>query len=172
MKKLLNTPVICCFFSILYAVIYFIKLDISALFFEMTILQIFLVVLSIEDIKEKMISDKYILCVLVNSIIFRIILFDLMNFINGVITGMVIALMIVLVKKVFKQKIGMGDLKLLAALSITYGYAGMINVLFFSIIIAMLYGIVMMILKKKNKNSEIPFVPFVSLGCFLTVISI
>ena len=172
MKKLLSAPVVCSFFSVLCAVLLFIKLDISALFFEMTILHIFLIILSFEDIKEKMISDKYILCVLISSIIFRIISFELMNFLNGIITGLVIVLLIILIRKVFKQNIGLGDMKVLAALSISFGYAGMINVLFCSVIIAMVYGIVMMILKKKNKHSEIPFVPFVSLGCLLTVLSL
>lgn len=172
MKKVFNMPVFCFFFSILTGIIYFLKLGISEQFFEFSIIQIFLIILSFEDLKTKMISDKFILCILVVSVVFRIISFGIVETLNGIMTATFIVLVILLIRKVFKQNIGIGDLKLLAVLSLSYGYAGMINVLFYSVIIAMLYSIVMIVLKKKNKHSEIAFVPFISVGCFLTILGV
>ncbi len=172
MKKLF-TPLVCqCLFSILCIVFLGLKLGAVFMFWEMALIHVFLVILSFEDIKDRMISDKYIICILLSAFLFRIIAFEWIKLLNGAITGAVIGSVILLIRKVFKQNIGMGDLKLLAVLSISFGYAGMVSVLFYSVVLALLYGIFMMVLKKKNKNSEIPFVPFITIGSLLTVIGI
>ena len=131
-----------------------------------------LIVLSIEDVKEYFISDRYIIAIAVAGLLFRIISLEFLQLLNGVISGTIIAMIIFALKKVFKQKIGNGDLKLLVAVSLSYGYAGMVNVLFFAVMIAAVYSIITLILKKKDKQSEIAFVPFITIGCILTILNL
>jgi len=58
----------------------------------------------------------------------------------------------------------MGDTKLIAVSGLYTGLTGIISVLFYSFILSGITGIVLLILKKANSKSRIPFIPFLTLG--------
>ena len=100
--------------------------------------------MSIIDIKTKYINTTSQLILL---------LFCILN-ITSFILPIVLFLLFLLTSKVFKNKMGGADYKILIILSITYGYE-----IFYVIFIASLTAIPFAV-----KYKQIPFVPFITLG--------
>lgn len=63
-----------------------------------------------------------------------------------------------------KGGVGAGDVKLYALVGAYFGFAGLINVMFYSLFIAAIVGIVLLVTKKAQKKTQLAMAPFVFLG--------
>jgi prepilin signal peptidase PulO-like enzyme (type II secretory pathway) len=71
---------------------------------------------------------------------------------------------------VSKEKwMGMGDAYLVILLGLILGWPQILLGLMLAFSLGALSGIVLMLLKKKNMNSQIPFAPFLVLGSLITM---
>lgn len=61
---------------------------------------------------------------------------------------------------------GFGDVKLAFALGLLFGWPGGIILAGISFVLGGLMGLVLILLKKKNRKSVLPFAPFLALGAF------
>ena len=94
------------------------------------------------------------------------------NFLNSVIGGVagyLIIWMIIFIYKRLRNKegMGLGDAKLLSAIGFWFGWISIPFILFFSSFIALVLAIPSLINKSKNLSSQIPFGPYLILGCIL-----
>ena len=92
------------------------------------------------------------------------------NFLNSVIGGVagyLIIWMIIFIYKRLRNKegMGLGDAKLLSAIGFWFGWISIPFILFFSSFIALVLAIPSLINKSKNLSSQIPFGPYLILGC-------
>jgi leader peptidase (prepilin peptidase) / N-methyltransferase len=62
------------------------------------------------------------------------------------------------------RAMGMGDLKLAAALGFIFGWPDIILIITLAFIIGSIFGVGLMVLKKKNMKSFVPFGPFIALA--------
>ena len=62
---------------------------------------------------------------------------------------------------------GLGDAKLLSAIGFWFGWISIPFILFFSSFIALVLAIPSLINKSKNLSTQIPFGPYLILGCVL-----
>ena len=97
------------------------------------------------------------------------------NFINSLIGGFlgygIIWSIIFFYKQVRKKEgMGLGDAKLFAVVGFWFGWLVIPFVIFSSSIIALLVVLPSLINKSKKFSSEIPFGPFIIIGCILSVI--
>ena len=97
------------------------------------------------------------------------------NFINSLIGGLVgyfiVWLIIFLYKKIRnKEGMGLGDAKLLSAIGFWFGWASIPIVIFFASLIALIYVTPSLIKKSKNLSAEIPFGPYLIIGCVVFII--
>ena len=97
------------------------------------------------------------------------------NFLNSLIGGLVgyaiIWLIIFLYKKIRnKEGMGLGDAKLLSAIGFWFGWASIPIVIFFSSLIAIIYVTPSLIKKSRNLSAEIPFGPYLIIGCVVFII--
>lgn len=122
--------------------------------------------ISYTDIKTRIIEPKLNIGIIVISIIFAFFRTD-MAFYNPIITGTVMFLILKVMHKLSKQQIGDGDVKLMVAYSVVYGFSKIISVLFYSLLSCLIFGIVIMIVRKKNMKLELPFAPFMFCGAVL-----
>lgn len=134
---------------------------------------IFLVLISIKDFKEKIIPDRYTLGI--TALGTAKILFcsgDFEKSFIGMGTYPIIFLIIYgyvsdLIKK---ETIGFGDIKLLGAAGFYMEYSGIYkliilhNLIFIS---GFLFVLPALLFKKAERNSEIPFAPFICMGILL-----
>lgn len=70
---------------------------------------------------------------------------------------------------IFKNSIGMGDVKLFALMGLYQGLESVINSIFFSLFASFLVAIVLLITKKKKRTDAIPFGPCIFLGTMIAL---
>lgn len=68
-----------------------------------------------------------------------------------------------------KHAIGLGDIKLFVVIGITCGFQLTYLVLFMSFLLAACYGIFLILFRKKQKNYEMAFAPFILIGYILSL---
>ena len=97
------------------------------------------------------------------------------NYIHSVIGGLfgygIIWSIIYFYKQVRKKEgMGLGDAKLLSVIGFWFGWIAIPFVIFISSAVALFSVIPSLIKKSKNMSSQIPFGPFIILGCILYII--
>ena len=94
------------------------------------------------------------------------------NYINSLIGGLIgyaiIWLIIYFYEKVRKKDgMGLGDAKLMAAIGFWFGWASIPIVIFVSSFVALVFAIPSLIKKSLSMSSEIPFGPYIIVGCII-----
>ncbi len=122
--------------------------------------------LAIIDVRNKKIPVWFV-------IIFSMVLFAI-RLLNGIVwgewfCGLIVGFIILILAIVTKEKIGIGDGFVLCALGIGYRLEEMISMLGISLFLIAICAIGLLILKKANKKTELPFLPYLFIGYFLTI---
>ena len=97
------------------------------------------------------------------------------NFINSLIGGifgyLIIWSIIYFYKQIRKKEgMGLGDAKLLSAIGFWFGWISIPFVIFLSSIIALLSVIPSLLKNSKSMSSQIPFGPYIIIGCIIYVV--
>ncbi len=97
------------------------------------------------------------------------------NFIDSLIGGFlgyIIIWLVIFIYKKFRNKegMGLGDAKLVSVIGFWFGWISIPFVIFFSSAIALIKVIPDLIKNKKNLSSEIPFGPYLIVGCLTFLI--
>ena len=88
------------------------------------------------------------------------------SLLGGVIGYSIIWLIIFAYKKIRnKEGMGLGDAKLLSAIGFWFGWVSIPFILFFSSFVALGFAIPSLINKSRTMSSQIPFGPYLVLGC-------
>ena len=99
------------------------------------------------------------------------------NYVNSLIGGFFgygIIWLIIYFYKVFRNKegMGLGDAKLIAVIGFWFGWISVPFILFSSSVVALISVVPSLLNKSKKLSSEIPFGPFIIIGCILYIILI
>ena len=95
------------------------------------------------------------------------------SFIGGVVGYLIIWFIIFAYKKLRnKEGMGLGDAKLLSAIGFWFGWISIPFILFFSSFVALGFAIPSLMNKSKTMSSQIPFGPYLVLGCVLYLLLI
>ena len=97
---------------------------------------------------------------------------NLVNSLIGGLFGYIIIWLIIFIYKKLRNKegMGLGDAKLLSAIGFWFGWASIPFIIFFSSVIALLSVVPDIIKNKKNLSSQIPFGPYIIIGCLMFLI--
>ena len=158
------------------SIYYFFGLTLAALL--LLILSIFFIIIFFIDLKHFIIPNVLTFPLMIigfiksfdpnlNKAIFP-------NYINSLIGGFVgysiIWLIIYFYKKIRKKEgMGLGDAKLMAAIGFWFGWVSIPIVIFFSSFVALFFAVPSLIKKSLQMSSEIPFGPYIIIGCILYV---
>lgn len=125
-----------------------------------------LIVVSMIDLKHKIIPDGLIITGAIIGIIFilldRTIIFDRL-------IGLGIGLGLFLAIAVLTNAMGGGDIKLMSVLGLIFGIKGMLFIILFSFVIGAIISVELLTLKIKSRKDEIPFGPFISLSALIYI---
>ena len=96
------------------------------------------------------------------------------NYINSLLGGFfgyaIIWLIIFFYKKVRnKEGMGLGDAKLMAVIGFWFGWLSIPFTIFISSFVALIFSIPSLIKKNKNMATQIPFGPYIIIGCIIYV---
>ena len=144
------------------------------------------VVLMVIDLEHRLILDKVVYPAIAVALIITVFLpppgiidFSLpwpwLGIVNGVMggaMGFVLFLVIYLVVLfIYKQEgIGFGDVKLAGLIGLVTGSRLVLVALLIGIILGGLTGVILLVLKVKNRKEPIPFGPFLSLATIVTLL--
>jgi len=158
------------------SIYYFFGLTLAALL--LLILSIFFIIIFFIDLKHFIIPNELTFPLMIigfiksfdpnlNKAIFP-------NYINSLIGGFVgysiIWLIIYFYKKIRKKEgMGLGDAKLMAAIGFWFGWISIPIVIFISSFVALIFAVPSLIKKSLQMSSEIPFGPYIIIGCIFYV---
>ena len=158
------------------SIYYFYVLTLTALL--LLILSIFFIIIFFIDLKHFIIPNELTFPLMIigfiksfdpnlNQAIFP-------NYINSLIGGLfgysIIWLIIFIYKKIRnKEGMGLGDAKLLAVVGFWFGWVSIPFVIFISSAVALILVIPSILNKSRKMSSEIPFGPYIIIGCILYV---
>lgn len=93
------------------------------------------------------------------------------NMLLGMLVGGGIFLLITLAGGIFygKEAMGFGDVKLMGALGIYFGFSNIIIITLVSFLIGAILSIVLLASKIKKSNEYIPFGPFIVIATFISI---
>ena len=96
------------------------------------------------------------------------------NYINSLIGGvfgyLIIWLIIFFYKKVRnKEGMGLGDAKLMAVVGFWFGWVSIPFTIFISSFVALIFAVPSLLKKNKNMATQIPFGPYIIIGCIIYV---
>lgn len=123
-----------------------------------------LVIISVIDVKSHKIHNSMNLLLLISQIISIICVSGVYPNIWGILLSAIILVVLMLISKISKEQIGMGDVKLIVAINLIYGLSFAIYSMLIALIVMLLSVIPLMIMKRVGLKSQIPFAPFFSVG--------
>ncbi|MDD5606320.1 MAG: prepilin peptidase [Candidatus Pacebacteria bacterium] len=126
----------------------------------------FLILIFIYDLKHMIIPDTLIIIPLLITFIY--FLGKNINLLNHFLAGLFSLLFFLLIVIISLGKgMGLGDVKLVFFLGFLLGYPNIIVALFLSFLIGAIIGIGLILNKKKQMKSEVPFGPFLVIGTLI-----
>ncbi len=128
----------------------------------------FLLVLSITDIRRRVIPVEMV-------IFMGVTLFAVRWLTEGVawemVQGMLPGAIVVLFAQITKEKIGMGDGMVLLVLGLGYEMEAALWMFGVALLAAALFSVLLLVLKKATRKTELPFLPFLLTGQVLYAVS-
>lgn len=88
---------------------------------------------------------------------------------DGLLGAAIIGGFFLLLLLIFKNSIGMGDIKLFALMGLYQGLWGAVNAVFFSLLVSFVLSVLLLITKKKNRKDTIPFGPSILFGTIIAI---
>lgn len=123
-----------------------------------------LLVLAVYDVKYRLLPDRLILLLAAAALLWHFSSYAPIPLLDGLLGAAVLALLSGVVWLVNKDAIGLGDIKLLAALGFYAGLHVAVYIVVRGVFAAFFAAVVLLLLKKAGRKSELPFVPFLFLG--------
>ena len=177
-KKISPQYVLVEFLSILFFTIIYFLYGITLTTLLLIILSLSFIIIFFIDLKHFIIPNEITFSMMVLGFIksFDPNLNSLFpNYINSLIGGLlgygIIWSIIFFYKQLRKKEgMGLGDAKLFAVIGFWFGWIAIPFVIFISSVVALFSVIPSLLKKSKNMSSQIPFGPFIILGCILYII--
>ncbi len=159
--------------ALIYIIVY-VRLGFGADFIFYSLMSSVLLAVAFIDLKEMIIPDSLVLCVLVLSVIHKSVnyfLFSIPFDLTGSILGLLVAgglfLAIVLISR---GGMGGGDVTLIGALGFALGVKYILLNIYVSFILGGIISVFLLAAKIRTRKNPIPFGPFIVLGFFITVL--
>ena len=128
------------------------------------------------DYKLKIIPNRLVLTIFELGLIFAFIfgVSDInmaINLLLGMVTGAGIFFLITYIGSLIagKEAMGFGDVKLMGALGLIFGFQNIIAISIMSFLIGAVLSIVLLVTKIKKMDEYIPFGPFIILATFIMI---
>ncbi len=159
--------------AVIYIIMY-VKFGFGVDFIFYSLMSSVLVAIVFIDLKEMIIPDSLVLCILVLSIMHKSInyfLYSISPDLIGSILGLLVASGLFLAIVILSRGgMGGGDVTLVGALGFVLGVKYILLNIFLSFILGAIISIILLATKIKTRKDPIPFGPFIVLGFFITVL--
>ncbi|RQD67244.1 MAG: prepilin peptidase [Tindallia sp. MSAO_Bac2] len=158
--------------SIILLLVYM-EVGIGFRFLLLSIISLLLLVITFIDLDHQIIPDGLTLLIAATGLVNLLYGYvggdgiSILNAATGLLLGGGFFLLIAVASK---GGMGGGDIKLMAALGIWFGWQGILLVMFLAFIIGGIYAVGLLVLRGKGRKDMVPFGPFIALGGFLSAL--
>lgn len=123
------------------------------------VITIFLILSTLIDLRKKEVNISLCISVALVGLIYEIFISktDILSIILGILPG----IFLMLTSIVTNEEIGKGDAAILSTIGIFLGLKKTILVLIYALFSTIIIGVILLLIRKKNKKYKIPFVPFI-----------
>lgn len=149
----------------------FFHLSAMTLFFvDLTILTVFGAIIGI-DLKHHLIPDGLNIYLAVVFLMIAVFQYSWLHWLLGGLVGFGVPFLVTVAFYKIKGQIGLGggDIKLFGALGIILGPLGIIENIFFSCFLGSVIGILLLLSKRMDRKSPIPFGPFIVMTAIVQI---
>ncbi len=147
------------------------KYGLSGEFFMFAMLTTILIVIAMVDIDHHLIPDGFNLTVATTGILYllgvRVHQVGFSALLYGVLGSVLGAGLFLLIAVISKGGMGGGDIKLVAALGLWFGWKGLLVLLFIAFVIGAIVSVLLLLLRRKGRKDGIPFGPFLAFAAYL-----
>ncbi len=154
--------------AVLYGLIYIKAILDTIVFVALVTIQL---VASINDLYSKAIPLKLIFIGIFMGYAVFLWLSNADVFRNHILGGVAAFLIMALLIVLSKSQIGGGDLWLMTLTGFFTGIYSCFSILFVSIILAGIYSLLLLLVKKADRRTEIPFAPFIMIATVILMLS-
>ncbi len=150
----------------------YLRYGLSIDFFKSTLYLLLMLPISFIDIDTMLIPDSIAIPGIFLGILISFFKGEFLISLIGLTTGVATILIIYFLGRlVFKKEaIGLGDLRLAGILGAFTSASGFFISLFIASLLGSIYGIFLVLKRKKDMKGEIPFGPFLALSGFITIL--
>lgn len=130
---------------------------------------------AVKDIREKIISNQTVLVMLVCWLLTMLpqlavdIELGISRLTNAAIGFLIGGALFLLVYLISKNGLGGGDVKFMAVAGLYLGLNGILPAMLYGSILAALFGLALILLKKIGRKDAIPLAPFLYVGILITI---
>ena len=142
---------------------------------KLLVLVLLILPMAVIDYRFQKIPNEFILAAFAVRCLFYIVEFiispasALTVLKDNILGAVVIGIFFMLLLLIFKNSIGMGDIKLFMIMGLYQGLWGVINSIFFSLMVSFVIAVVLLITHKKKRNDVISFGPSIFIGTILAI---
>lgn len=143
-------------------------------FFKVELIFIITCIIAVTDLKLGIIPNVFSLLLFFIGVVFHCIDIFIINscdreiiwqiLIYNVISSIIVVIVLWILSAVTRSGMGFGDIKYLGAICFTGGITLLLISLMISLICSLVFGLIVVVLKKKKMKDTIPFGPFMLLG--------
>lgn len=127
-----------------------------------------LTMLTLHDIKDKTLPLEWLVMGGLFSLLFLVINPNAV-FLENLISTLLLAFIMMLISKATRGGVGMGDILALALICLLLGYKNTVMILILSFVFSGCMGLCLYLLKRVNRKSTLPFIPFVLAATLCTI---
>lgn len=154
---------------ILALMLLYAKWGLNGQFIGNSVLLFFLIAAAAVDIQKKIIPNKLILTGSAAGVL-MLPVNDRVTWLSALLAVLLIGGMLWIVAVISKGGFGLGDVKLLGCIGLFLGLEQTLSALVLSLLLSAAWGLVLITVKRSNKNKQIPFAPFVLVGTFMAIL--
>lgn len=133
------------------------------------VLIVILIIATIKDIKTKTISNKLILVSILLGCIFSVVFLDMAKVFDSIMGAIIGGGILLIISLLSKEGVGYGDVKLFFSVGLFLGAQETITALILSILASGIGALLLLITKKVQKSSSIPFAQFILIGTVIAL---
>ena len=168
LKTIYGWPIAAIFGAISILLLY--VYEVPGYYIQLADLILTLIIIAVYDAKWRIIPNCITVSFLISQLAAVFCLTQSYIDIWNTLISVAILLVLAFVSKISKEELGMGDVKLIAAINLIYGLSFTMYSLLLTLIIMLVFSVPLLIMKKLKMKSQLPFAPFHLIGVSMYII--
>lgn len=120
------------------------------------------------DIRTRRIPDRLVLAAATAGLLLMSVDSG-KSWIDSLAGGLVSGVVMLIIRMITRNGLGLGDVKLLGCTGIYLGLEGALSSMVVAVVLSGIFSLVLICIKRENRKSEIPFAPFILAGTLAAV---